>query len=348
MPPAAARGPGAVPVDERFEAAALAFGGAAFGGGVGAADGPRLPLEAQARMVGAYQWIERRLFEVLGSWSASESVPEAQLVFDVYSAQHAWHADLLGERLPVLDAVDPDTLAVPPSVEVDRMLGVLAGNLPLAPGVDVTMPGVTVPGAGGTLLRVVGMARVVLPRLVSGYGLHLRRLDAVSDAALARTLRLVLHDEVEQWQAMEALAEAFLRRPHDIAVVTSYQQQLEQMVAGPGAGFVAWPTGPPPGAEGGWGTGGPGADAPGADGTPPPPPSAPVPGAEPAPPAPVPEATFATPGAPVTPPTGSAPAEDERSGPFLPPPPRRGGAGAPAAPPPGPPGPWVHPPTAPD
>src|SRR5580692_6542000 len=98
--------------------------------GVGRAGGPALSLDAQARLVGSYQWIERRLFEVLGSWVASEPVPEAQMLFDVYSQQHAWHAALFADRLPALDSVDRDALVLPPSAEVDRMLNVLAGVVP--------------------------------------------------------------------------------------------------------------------------------------------------------------------------------------------------------------------------
>ncbi|HTZ08435.1 MAG TPA: hypothetical protein VMB72_05140 [Acidimicrobiales bacterium] len=332
-------------MDERFEAAALAFGGVPFEA-VGGGHRP-LSVEEHGRVVGAYQWIERRLFEILGTWGASESVPEAQLVFDVYSAQHAWHAQLLGERLPVLDAIDPDTLAVPPSAEVDRMLGVLAGSLPLPADDDPDAgpaPGGGLVRAGGTLLRLVGMARVVLPRLVSGYSLHLRRLSAVSEAALARTLELVRRDEAEQWQTMEALTEALLRRPHDIAVVTTYQQRLEQLVAGSGVGLVGWPETASP-----WHPGpapdDPAPDAPVHDG---PVDDGPVddgpvhdgPAAAPAPPPPGTTPVFATavpaPGPAPTPPggvPGTAP-----PGPFLPPPP------GPETPPPAGPGPWVLPP----
>ena len=142
---------------------------------------PALPLHAQARLVGSYQWLERRLFEVLGSWVASEPVPEAQMLFDVYSQQHAWHAELFAERLPALDSVDPDSLVLPPSAEVDRMCAVLAGAVPAGDGTS-TGDGVIGPGdgsavpAGGTLPRLVGVGRVVLPRLLTGYKLHLRRV----------------------------------------------------------------------------------------------------------------------------------------------------------------------------
>jgi hypothetical protein len=195
------------------------------GAGAGA-----LRLEDQARVVGGYEWIERRLFEVLGGWVPSEPVAEARVAFDLYSRQHAWHAELWSARLPVLDGLDPATLAIPPSAEVDRLLVRLAG----AP------PG-EAPALGGTLLRLVGLARVVLPRLIAGYGLHLRRAAPVADAPVVRSLRLVVRDEIEAWQAMETLVQTLVDRPHDIAVVTAHQQSLEEVLAGIGPGLVPWP-----------------------------------------------------------------------------------------------------------
>ena len=129
------------------------------------------------------------------------------------------------------------------------MLGVLAGIVPAG---DSAAGGRSLVGtgaggdapSGGTFPRLVGIGRVVLARLVTGYTLHLRRLSPVADAPLARCLRLVLRDETEQWQALEALTQALLRRPHDVAVVTSHQQRLEEIVAGSGAGLVPWPERP--------------------------------------------------------------------------------------------------------
>jgi hypothetical protein len=194
-----------------------------------------LPLDAQAKVVGAYQWMERRLFEILGGWVVSEPVPEARLMFDVYSQQHGWHAELWAERLPVLDRLDPATVTLPPTAEVDRLLVLLAGG---APGQEA---------AGGTLLRLVGLARVVLPRLIAGYGLHLHRAAPVADGPVVRSLRLVVRDEIEAWQAIETLVQTLVHRPHDIAVVTAHQQALEEVLAGTGPGLVPWPGAVPSG-----------------------------------------------------------------------------------------------------
>ena len=69
----------------------------------------------------------------------------------------------------------------------------------------------------------------------------------MADAPLARALRLVLRDDLEAWQATEAMVQALVRRPHDVAVVTAHQQALEELVAESGPGLVPWPT-PRPGA----------------------------------------------------------------------------------------------------
>ena len=233
---------------DRFDGAALAMGGGGVDGAAGTG-GPALSLEAAARLVGSYQWVERRLFEVLGSWVASEPVPEAQVLFDVYSQQHAWHAELFADRLPALDSVDPESLVLAPSAEVDRMLAVLAGVVPHDDSDSPDAGGMTRGGrlevhAGGTLPRLVGLGRVVLARLVTGYSLHLRRVSPVVDAPITRCLRLVLRDETEEWQAVEALTQALLRRPHDVAVITGHQQHLEEMIAEAGPGLAPWPIGP--------------------------------------------------------------------------------------------------------
>jgi len=236
-------------VPDRFDPTALAMGGGVPADTVGPG-GSALPLAVQARIVGSYQWVERRLFELLGSWVASEPVAEAQVLFDVYSQQHAWHAELFADRLPALDSVDPATLVLPPSAEVDRMLSVLAGAVLDGgqsgnSGTLLARGTISEASSGGTLPRLVDVGRVVLARLVTGYALHLRHSSPVADAPMIRCLRLVLRDETEEWQALEALTQTLLRRPHDVAVVTVHQQRLEEMIAGAGSGIVPWPVGPP-------------------------------------------------------------------------------------------------------
>lgn len=181
-----------------------------------------LSLREQMSLVGHYRWIEDRAFELLGSWVMDEPSEQARLLFDTQSQQHAWHAELFYDRLPVLDWVDRDGLSVPPSDEVERSLTAIGA-------------------APTTLRRLVGMGRFLLPRLVAGYTLHLHRARAVADAALIRALRLVARDEIESWQATEAMAQAAIEDEEDVVAAADHLRLLEGLVAGIGPGLVAWP-----------------------------------------------------------------------------------------------------------
>jgi hypothetical protein len=190
----------------------------------------QLSLVELARMVGGYRWVEFRIFEVLGAWMGSETQTEARLMFDIQSRQHAWHAQLWTDLLPSVDGVvDPDLATSPPGDGLEELFATLGG----APAGAAA--------GGGTLLRLVGLARVVFPRVSAGYSLHLRRAVAVSDSAVVRALRLALRDETEAWQTTELMVQSLIRRPHDVEVVTAHQQRLESLVAGTGPGLVAWP-----------------------------------------------------------------------------------------------------------
>jgi hypothetical protein len=187
-----------------------------------------LKLVELAHLLGGYRWAELRLFEVLGGWVANESSPEARLLFDTLSRSHAWHAQLWADLLPdVQGVIDPDVATVAPNNGAAEVLSSLGRG--------------SEDGGGGTLVRLVGLSRVVSPRLISGYSNHLRRAVAVSDGPVIRVLRLVLRDETEAWQAAELMIQSLIRRPHDVAVVTAHQQRLETLVAGTGPGLVPWP-----------------------------------------------------------------------------------------------------------
>ena len=133
-----------------------------------------------------------------GSWVASEPVPEAQLLFDVYSQQHAWHAELFADRLPALDSVDAESLVVAPSAEVDRMFAVLAGVVPDddpdSSDADARRGEGDEVHAGGTLPRLVGIGRVVAgptghgvrPAPAPGLGRRRRARHPVPAARAAR------------------------------------------------------------------------------------------------------------------------------------------------------------------
>jgi hypothetical protein len=84
---------------------------------------------------------------------------------------------------------------------------------------------------------------VVLPRLITSYERHLRVVDPVIDGAVARALRLVLNDEIEDWHAGERLVQRLMTRPHDVAAVHEFLERLESAVVGvgSGSGLVVFP-----------------------------------------------------------------------------------------------------------
>jgi hypothetical protein len=181
-----------------------------------------LPIARTATLVGAYRWAEHRLFELTGAWAAEPSPPAVQVHLDEVSAQHAWHAELWADRLPVLDWFDPDRVTVPFGS---------AGPLFDALG-DLAEP----------VRRLAGLYRVVVPRLVAGYDHHLARTVPATDGPVIRTLRLVGRDEVDAWRAGEARLQALLTSPAEASAAADAQRELEAVVVANGGqvGLFPW------------------------------------------------------------------------------------------------------------
>ncbi len=197
----------------------------------GSADAPALTLGVTAALVGEYRWIESTLYTKLGSWVVDMPIPAVQLQIDGQSMRHAWHAELWAERLPVLAGVDAARLSVP-SRPPQALFAALDGD-ELSGG----------EGPPGALPRLAALYRVVLPRLVTSYVRHLRIASPITDGPVARALRLVLNDEMDDWHAGERLVQRLVTRPHDVEAVYQFQQHLESVVVGAGArqGLVAFP-----------------------------------------------------------------------------------------------------------
>jgi hypothetical protein len=162
-------------------------------------EGGALSLREAAVRVGAYRWVERRLFELTGSWAAAPGLPDGPrlLLFEA-SAQHAWHAELWEARLPVLPGVDPELLTRPVGRTVEPLL---AGLSPGAFDGDAET-------AGRRFL--VGLARAVLPLLLVSYRRFGQRLVPVADGPAIRALTLVVRDENEEQGALEEAVDPLL------------------------------------------------------------------------------------------------------------------------------------------
>jgi len=174
-----------------------------------------LSLHATARRAGAACWLDGRLFEILGGWVASVPEPEVKLAVAAQAAHHGWHATLWAERLPSLHDVDPASWVVPAS-------GVEAAIARLA-------------GADGSVDRLVGVHRVLLPRLSAAHAEHLDACSPVADGPTLRTLRFVLHDERQDQRAGEHLLQRILRSRVDVERAAAHQAVVESLLveAGP-------------------------------------------------------------------------------------------------------------------
>jgi hypothetical protein len=203
-----------------------------------------LPLGSTASLVGEYRWIETSLYSLLGAWVAEMPIAGVQVHLDEQSMRHAWHAELWGDRLPVLNGVDPDALTKP-SAATAALFAALDGVEPAAEGPGSTWPPADreVAPRPGALPRLAALYRVVLPRLVTSYTRHLRVVAPVADGPLRRSLRLVLNDEVEDWLAGERMVQRLVTRPHDVVAVYEFQQHLEAVAVAAGAhsGLVRLP-----------------------------------------------------------------------------------------------------------
>lgn len=172
---------------------------------------PGLDLHATARRAGAAGWLDARLFEILGGWVASVPEPEVRIALATQASHHGWHAQLWAERLPTLHEVDPATW-VAPAMGVEPAVALLAA-------------------ATGTVERLVGVHRVLLPRLVAAHAAHLAATSPVADGPTIRTLRLVLRDEQEDQRAGERLLQSLLLSRADVERAAAQQVGVESLLA---------------------------------------------------------------------------------------------------------------------
>lgn len=150
-------------------------------------------MESAAR-IGHYQWVEMRLFELIGGWVPVVPELEVKERLGVQCHHHAWHAEMWHERLPVMRGMDRDAFVVPANDAVAAGFRALAA--PAEPD--------------RTLEKLVGLYRVLLPELIAAYELHLGAATEIADGAVIRSLRLALRDELDQVADGEVLLGALL------------------------------------------------------------------------------------------------------------------------------------------
>ncbi len=173
--------------------------------------GPSLDGESLARTAGAYRFVELGLFEVLSSVPAT-APKGVGIAAATASSHHGWHSQLWAERLASLGVADAGSLTLPPSEGFAEVFSWLGSE------------------SRGALEKLVGVYRVVLPRLFISYQLHSEAAVGVADAPFARALRLVLAEESRWiWQG-EASVLTLIEDASAVEVACSVQRELENML----------------------------------------------------------------------------------------------------------------------
>lgn len=173
-------------------------------------------LLATARRVGHLAWFERRCFEWLGAWSTVPVDPPVTLLLGEAAARHGWHAEVLVARLPELREVDRGSLVVPPDGAAEAFLRAVT--------VD--------PDPGSVLDALVGQYRVLLPTLIGAYRRVLEGASPVADGSLARWVRMILDDDLDEWCRGDDLLRGLLRDEASVARAAERQRELESLLLG--------------------------------------------------------------------------------------------------------------------
>jgi hypothetical protein len=170
-----------------------------------------LDIETSAQRAGVHRWIEQRLFEILGRWSGEIPVAEARGLLGAQSYHHAWHAELWRACLPTLPHLDPEAVTAPPSPALATVMDEVADGA----------------GAHDGLCRLVGVYRVVVPRLAAAYAGRHAGTSAVSDGPVLRALELIRPDLARDGEAGERLVQSLVETPDDARRAGERQGWLE-------------------------------------------------------------------------------------------------------------------------
>jgi hypothetical protein len=163
---------------------------------VGVVTGSWRGIDELAALVGAYSWVENRIFEVCGVWAASPGPaggaaldPALRVWCAGVSRRHGELAVRWAELLPLRAHADRGVLLVTPP----------AG--PLAGALDALGAG---PDAGVGVATLVGS---VLPGVLGVYGAHLRTGSSVSEAPVLEVLVRAHRDLAGEIRRGDALLE---------------------------------------------------------------------------------------------------------------------------------------------
>jgi hypothetical protein len=165
-------------------------------------------IESLGETVGAYCWLERRVFELTGNWAtgnwatgnwatgnlatgnlatgpAADGFPaELRVFFAAVSRRHGSLAERWAARLPARAGVDPSALVVePPGLPQE-----VAASLSETPMSEVATAESPPPPEASGAGRIGTLVEILLPWLSEEYGAHLAVASPVCEAPVMEVL----------------------------------------------------------------------------------------------------------------------------------------------------------------
>ena len=194
----------------------------------------RFSVDASARRIRRYRWLEERVMRILGGWIALTPELPAKLLFGRHVWDCAQHADLWGRRLPELRS--PAHRGEPPSEGFVRLMDRIDAR----------------DARHETVERIVAIYRVVKPHLIAAYGAHRAEANAIYEPPTRRILDRCLEDERRHVAAGAIVLDRLLARGDQRTDDWEGGLREELIAAGgldPEVGTPA-PTGPGPDPDG--------------------------------------------------------------------------------------------------
>jgi len=165
-------------------------------------------VEASAKRIRHYRYVEERMMRVLGGWIALTPELSAKLLLGRHVWDCAQHADLWGKRLPELRA--PAQQSEPPGEAFARFMNRLE-----SPG-DFHQ----------TAERLAGVYRVLKPALLAAYEGHLAVANPVYEPPTRRILQRCIEEERRHVAAGVAILRHLAARPEVAARAAAWESRL--------------------------------------------------------------------------------------------------------------------------
>ncbi len=185
----------------------------------------KFTVDETAIRVGHYKWIEMRIFELMGGWVATVPELDVKLRLGTHCYHHAFHSELWHKRLPELREMNPERLTLPPNAELEAFVEALGEP----------------EAADQTIEKLVGLYRVLLPRLMAAYTYHRNNTSQITDAPTIRSINFCLQDDMEELIEGEMIIQSLIETDEEAERAASHQANLEKLmiaaggVVGPGS-----------------------------------------------------------------------------------------------------------------